>query len=78
MKDEIHAKVIRIQADKLNKAIGNPEGTFIDRKTIDLIAEADVRGIIVVNGKEIQMNMHLKGTADILRKKIDGTWAIGR
>ena len=65
-------KVIRIQGDKLCDYLGLPAGTKIELKTIKQIATATFGESITLDGKEINLTMHMIGVAKILLEKIEG------
>ena len=64
-------KVIRIQGDKLCELIGYEKGTKIDVEIIRTIANSEMRDMIVIDGREIELSMRTVAIAKILLEKIE-------
>jgi len=66
-------KIIRIQADRLNKSLGLPENTFMPRELLEKVVNAELNEEIVVEGKRVKIGMSAKAHADILLSKINAS-----
>ena len=64
-------KVIRIQGDKLCELIGYEKDTKIDVEIIRAIANSEMRDMIVIDGREIELSMRTVAIAKILLEKIE-------
>lgn len=64
-------KVIRIQGDKLCELLGYEKGTKIDVEIIRAIANSEMRDMIVIDGREIELSMRTVAIAKILLEKIE-------
>ena len=62
-------KVIRIQADRLDEAIGLARGEFIPLDYIRKIAEAEPGTTVKLGPHDVPITMAMKGIAIILLKK---------
>lgn len=65
-------KVIRIQGDKMCEYLGLPKGTKINLDVLHIIEHAEVNKPCNVMNKDVVITMHMKATAGILIKKING------
>ncbi|OPZ48813.1 MAG: hypothetical protein BWY95_00537 [Bacteroidetes bacterium ADurb.BinA104] len=66
-------KIIRIQADRLNKSLGLPENTFMPRELLEKVATADINEIVVVEGNPVQASVSANAYAKLLLSKIDAS-----
>ena len=70
MENDRKQQVIRIQADKLCEMIGIPKGTFISFNLIKAISLTRVGDVVIIEGKEIPVSVHMRGVAQILVEKV--------
>ncbi len=66
-------KIIRIQADRLNKALGLPENTFMSRELLMKVANAELNEEIDVEGKRVKIGMSAKARAGLILSKINAS-----